>query len=96
MGGQRYRFTRLPIGLARSPAFHQKTLEMVLAPIRSDCVVIWIHVDDILIAAPWYYSFGNLAREAIALLQQAGFVVNFNKSIVRPTQHLDYVGLRLN
>lgn len=50
--GTRYRFNRLPMGLSPSPALLQNTLLEALAAFKSVFDIFWVHVDDILLAAP--------------------------------------------
>lgn len=95
VGSRRYRFTRLPMGLATSPRFLQATLEEVLAPLRSVASLLWVHVDDVLLVAQ-ESTIKNLTEKIIRLIDNAGFVINIKKSILIPTQQLNYVGLRLN
>lgn len=92
---KRYQFTRLPMGLATSPHALQKILEEILQPVWKEAPLSWIHVDDILIAAP-PHRITDLRQQLITSLRRAGFVINITKSQIRPSPKITYLGLDLD
>lgn len=90
-----YSFNRLPMGFATSPFFLQRILEEILAPIRSQAVLSWVHVDDFLIIAQ-PQDIEQLRNTLMTRLQTAGFTINEEKSQLQPTTAIDYLGLRIN
>ena len=48
--------------------------------------------DDLLIAAGTYIDCLNHTKQVISLLESLGFRINYEKSVIIPTQKLEYLG----
>jgi hypothetical protein len=93
---RRYQFRVLPFGLSLSPLVFTKILRPVLRWARSKGIRISAYLDDLIIIA----SFKALAKEHTSLvtnlLQRLGFLINSDKSALRPTQLLKHLGFYIN
>jgi hypothetical protein len=80
-------------GLSPAPRIFTKILKVVMAFLRRRGIRLVIHLDDILILNE--SKEGLLADNdiVIGLLQSLGFLINWEKSIIVPTQTIEYLGL---
>jgi hypothetical protein len=85
-----YQWNVLPMGLYVSPAILQSVVQSVLEDI--DCFH-WTHVDDILFASQDRAHLLVCLTTAIRKLHEAGFNVNFRKSMMTPARSVKYCGL---
>lgn len=60
LAGRRYMFNRLPMGLSPSPSLLQSVLLEAFKPIRDLFSLFWVHVDDVLVAAPPHVLHAHL------------------------------------
>ena len=94
--GQTFQFNCLPFGLSSAPWVFTKTTRPVIATLRTLGLRIIIYIDDILIMA----ETPTLAREHTAglifLLENLGFIINFPKSVLTPTQDLEFLGFTID
>ena len=91
-----YQFKCLPFGLACAPWVFTKILKPLAAQLRQLGMRVIVYIDDILILA----ESKELARDhvigLICLLENLGFVVNKPKSILEPTQSIEFLGFSLD
>ena len=94
--GKTYQFNCLPFGLSSAPWVFTKTTRPVVAILRSIGLRVIIYIDDILIMA----DTPTMAREHTAglifLLENLGFIINYPKSLLTPTQELNFLGFLIN
>ena len=94
--GQTFQFNCLPFGLSSAPWVFTKTTRPVIATLRTLGLRIIIYIDDILIMA----ETPTLAREHTAglifLLENLGFIINFPKLVLTPTQDLEFLGFTID
>ena len=83
----------LPFGLAPAPYVFIKLLRPVIAHFRKKGGKIMIYIDDILIMASNPEAASKLVSEVLKLLQNLGFIINWEKSILSPQQILEYLGM---
>jgi hypothetical protein len=91
-----YQFTCLAFGLSPAPRLFTKLLKPVVGALRRAGIRLVIYLDDII--------FMNESREgvisdvstAIDLLTSLGFLVNGKKSVLLPSQSLEYLGLLID
>ena len=89
----RFQFKVLPMGIFLVPYILQTILKSLLGWYL---FCVWIHLDDLLIYA---HSFEEIVRWRgiiVKLLREAGFIINTNKSVLRPTNTISYCGLRIS
>ncbi len=90
-----WEFACLPFGLASAPRVFPKLLKPVVAVLRQMGLRI-IHLDDILIMSKSYDLALTHASTALNLLQGLGFVVNYEKSCLEPSQIIGFLGFEIN
>lgn len=91
--GRRWQFTCLPFGLSSAPRLFTKILKPILAHLRGLGIRVVAYLDDFLVLGPDSTSLTRDVEYVIATLQDAGFVINFPKSIISPKQTMEYLGL---
>ena len=81
------------MGLFASPALLQEVLWVALVPVPG---FIWVHVDDILIAAPMKAAVHEILKKAFRRLDAFGFYISVVKSQLMPVQSLVFCGIDIN
>ena len=94
--GKTYEFRCLPFGLSSAPLVFTKTLKPVVALLRELGVRCVIYIDDILVMAESSAMLRDQSAGVLYLLEALGFTINYEKSIIEPTQELEYLGVVLN
>ena len=86
-------FACLPFGLASAPT---KLLKPVLSILRQRGIRLIVHLDDILLMAPSVDQVLQHAASTINLLEGLGFTVNYQKSILVPSQLMEFLSSLVN
>ena len=93
LGEQLYEFTCLPNGLSSGPRIFTKILKVPLTWLRQNYgIIITGYIDDTLLVAD---SAEKLAKQTVIaadLFHELGFVISEKKSVVQPTQKLQFLG----
>jgi hypothetical protein len=76
----------MAFGLAPAPRIFTKILKTVMAFLRRQGIRLVIYLDDILILNESKIGLKADVNTVIDLLQSLGFLINWEKSIVVPTQ----------
>lgn len=87
-----YAFQVLPFGLCSAPRVFTKMMRPVVEFLRSHGVRLIVYLDDMLIMSSsekGAFTHGSLACDTLGRL---GFRVNFEKSILVPSQRLEFLG----
>ena len=79
-------FARLPFGLAVAPRLFTKVMKPVVALLRRAGIRLIIYLDDLLFMNQSQVGLEQDMATARYLLENLGFVVNFDKSCFVPTQ----------
>ena len=87
-----YQFCVLPFGTSTAPGVFSKILKPVIALLRTRGISLIIYLNDLLIAAGTYIDCLNHTKQVISLLESLGFRINYEKSVIVPTQKLEYLG----
>jgi len=87
-----YQFVCLPFGLATSPREFTKLLRPVVQFLRERGVKLHVYLDDWLIRADSPSQALLHAQMTIRLLQHLGWIINFQKSELEPTQQFHFIG----
>ena len=90
------KFACLPFGLASAPRVFMKLMKPVVALLRQQGIRLIIYLDDILIMAESSNLELHQAASALNLLESLGFIVNYEKSHLVPTQEIEFLGLLVN
>ena len=82
--------------LARYSKIFTKLLRYPLAYLRSQGYQSVIYIDDTYLQGDTYLSCYNNILATIALFEDLGFTVNMAKSVLVPTQSIEFLGFLLN
>ena len=96
VGKKSYHFTCLPFSLASAPLVFTKTLRPVAALGRELGMRMIIYIDDILLLATSREKALDHGSGLVYLLQCLGFTINSEKTILEPTQSLEFLGFTVN
>ena len=91
-GGNYYVFTVLPFGLSTACYMFTKLLRPLVRYWRGQGVKIVVYLDDGLGAAAGSERALHASNFVQSTLKQAGFVLNTEKSTLKPTQRLKWLG----
>jgi hypothetical protein len=91
-----YEFTCLPFGLSSAPRQFTKLMKPVISVLRRLGVRILIYLDDILILNQNKMGLMKDTHSLIFLLHNLGLVINWEKSILSPTQDIEYLGMKID
>ena len=96
IAGTVYQFRVLPFGLSTAPREFTKTLAPVVRLLRSQGIQIHAYLDDWIIRATSKEQSLNHTQHILQLLQSLGWTINWDKSMLQPSQILDFLGLHFN
>lgn len=91
-----YQFTCLPNGISEGPRLFTKLMKPVFATLRQEGYTITSFIDDTLICSNSYSGCLQAIQATISLLQRLGFCINMEKSVLTPTQCIEYLGNVIN
>ena len=91
-----YQFTCLPFGLATSPREFTKLLRPVVSLLRQQGVKLHVYLDDWLIRADTPEEAQLHSQTIIKVLQFLGWIINFKKSDLTPSQDFQFIGMQFN
>ena len=95
--GQLYQYTCMANGLSSAPRYFTKLLKVPLAYLRERFGILCsAFFDDILVAALSRKTLKEHVQLLTTLLEDLGFVVNWDKSLLEFVQELVYLGMILN
>ena len=93
---QLYTFNCLPNGLCVAPRKFTKLLKPCFAELRTLGHTSVAYLDDsLLISDSWEECMKNI-HDTTNLLESLGFCVNYEKSVLQPTQQITFLGFRIN
>ena len=91
--GQFYSFRVLPFGLASAPRIFTKLLKPVFAWFRKQGIRCCYYIDDSLCTNQDYNCCEKEAQIMTNKLDNLGFVVNYEKSVLKPCQRIVFFGV---
>ena len=91
-----YQFSCLPFGLATPPREFTKLLQPVVALLRQRIVKLHVYLDDWLICADNPEQVQLHAPTTIRVLQFPGWIINYEKSDLTPSQDFQFIGMQFN
>lgn len=84
---------RLPsLGLASAPRVFTKLMKPVVGMLRKTGVRLIVYLDDILIMAESKQFVNQHAQLVLGTLENLGFVVNYEKSVMIPSPQMEFLG----
>lgn len=87
-----YEFSCLPFGLASAPLVFTKLMKPVLSYLRQQGFVSVVFLDDFLLIELSYQKCSENVNSTLSTLERLGFVINYKKSKLIPTQQIKYLG----
>ena len=94
--GKLYQFTCLGQGISCAPRLFTKIMKAPIRHLRELGIIIIAYIDDLLVIADSSEKCLTDTNSALELLQALGYIVNFNKSVLTPTQIIEHLGLIIN
>ena len=91
-----YQFTCLPFGLATSSREFTKLLRPVVSLLRQQGVKLHVYLDDWLIRADTPEEAQLHSQTTNKVLQFLGWIINFEKSDLTPSQDFQFIGMQFN
>ena len=87
-----YQFKALPFRLAKAPLEFTRIVKEVKLVLQSRGIRVHQYLDDWLLRADTRRQCQLQTKELIHVVQELGFVINFEKSELEPTQKIDFLG----
>lgn len=94
--GVTYQFRCLPFGISSAPWCFTKILRPVVASLRRRGVRLIIYLDDILLMSQSQEELLLHMRWTVELLERLGFIISVEKSVMTPSQSLEFLGFQVN
>ena len=94
--GTLYQFTCLPNGLAEAPRKFTKVLRVPFTHLRSKGHESSAYIDDSALFAQSFDSCMENIHDTMELMDSLGFTIHPEKSVIKPTHILTYLGFILN
>ena len=91
--GKIYMFTCLPFGLSSAPWAFTKLMRVAMTVLRRQGVKIIIYLDDLLIIGSSADAVIEDLQKVRCLLENLGFILNIEKSDLKPKQVMEFLGL---
>ena len=91
-----YKFKALPNGLASGPRLFTKLMKVPLAVLRQQGCVIIAYIDDTLLIGDTKLEVERAVSLTKSLFIRLGFLINLDKSVLTPTQNIEFLGFRIN
>ena len=87
-----YQFKALPFGLATAPLEFTRIAKEAKLVLQSRGIRVHQYLDDWLLRASSQHQCMSQTKELLRTVQELGFVINFEKSELEPTQKIDFLG----
>lgn len=94
--GEIFEFVSLPQGFRDSPRIFTKLLKPAMAYLRCQGHTILIYIDDSLLQGDSFHECRDAVRAACELLDTLGFTIHPTKSVLQPTQKIEFLGFILD
>lgn len=94
--GRIYQFTCMAFCLSPAPRIFTKLLRVVVAFLRKRGVRLVVYLDDFLILNETREGALADLQIALDLLQELGFLINWEKSVLEPSKIMEYLGIAMN
>jgi hypothetical protein len=86
----------MAFGLSPAPRIFTKLLRVVVAFLRKRGVRLVVYLDDFLILNETREGALADLQIALDLLQELGFLINWEKSVLEPSKIMEYLGMVIN
>ena len=88
----RFSYNVLPFGLTSSPRIFSKIFKVVISYLRTKGIKISAYLDDIIIIGESFERVENDLITTLYTLKKLGYIVNFEKSLLTPSQKISHLG----
>ena len=90
--GAYYHYLRHPNGYVQAPLLFTKFLRLPFGYLRNQGHLSVVYMDDSYLQGDSVSSYRRNVRATVSLLQALGFNINERKSVLTPTQSLEFLG----
>ena len=94
--GQLWQFKALPNGLTSAPRLFTKVLKPILASLRHSGHLVLAYLDDTIIIGKSRTATQKAVRATVEIFSKLGFIIHPDKSVLDPTQDIEFLGYKLN
>ena len=94
--GQLWQFKALPFGLSSAPWVFTKVTKPISSILRKLGIRLILYLDDMLIMSRTQAEAAANLSTVMTLLIGLGFIINLKKSVLTPTQQLEFLGFTVN
>ena len=91
-----YEMGVLAFGVGPGPRIFTKLLKVPLTILRRLMIKLVAYLDDLLIMGKSIEETLQARDSVLYLFQQLGFTINWEKSVLQPTQEIEFLGMNLN
>ena len=91
-----FQFKCLPFGLCTAPRMFTKILNPAIKRLRSLGIRLVVYMDNLLIMATVVEMLREHVHMMLFLLENLGFIINSKKSLLTPTQEIEFLGMVVN
>ena len=96
VGNRSYQFTALPFGIATAPLEFTMVAKEVKLMALAEGIRIHQYIDDWLMRAKTKQQCQENTHRLIRLVQSLGWIINFEKSDLIPTQEIEFLGYKFD
>lgn len=93
---QTYEFQCLPFGLSSAPFVFTKLMRPVTTYLRNRGHLLVIYLDDVLSIDSSYEGCFKKASVIVTLFEKLGFIINYTKSNIQPSQKKIFLGFEID
>ncbi|CAG2233597.1 unnamed protein product [Mytilus edulis] len=94
--GKIMEFRSLPFGIAVAPRIFTKLMKVPMTLLRRLGVRLIVYLDDILIMNQSNQKILSDLSTVLSILRGLGFLINTNKSVMEPSQTMEFLGYTVN
>lgn len=91
-----YQYNCMPFGLNCAPLIFTKLMKPVLSFLRNKGFLSVLYLDDFLLLGSSFSDCVTNVNVTVQLVEKLGFIVNFKKSHLQPSQSVTYLGFVYN
>lgn len=96
VGQEHFQFRSLPFGISTAPRTFTKVLLPVIASLREKGLRVHHYLDDILLLSNSQESLVQHREILVSTLTSLGWIINWQKSNIQPTQRMVFLGAELD
>ena len=94
--GTHWKCKAMPFGLNIAPLIFTRLMRAALKPLRKEGIRLVAYLDDLLIISNSMEQAVENTREVIRWLEFLGFILNYKKSMLCPSQEILFLGTLIN